>query len=124
MKRKVVPPPEVPKRRDINPRFKDRLPAMMTEICDGLIVIEPAIDRINVQLREFLDYIDFEIRRVDLEIKELEWKSKVDIAAVKEAREWRNQLTLLMEDFNIEAMTAPPANIRAMVERVSRMFGV
>jgi hypothetical protein len=116
--------PSKPVRRDINPRFKDRLPGIMTEICDGLVVIEPAIDRINIQLREFLDFLDFEIRKVDLEIKEMEWKSVVDRDAYKEAVEWKQQLVLLMEDFNVEAMTSPPENIRAMVARVSRMFGV
>jgi hypothetical protein len=99
-------------------------PVLLVAICDGLVVIEPAIDRINIQLREFLDFLDFEIRKVDLEIKEMEWKSVVDRDAYKEAVEWKQRLVLLTEDFNVEAMTSPPENIRVMVARVSRMFGV
>jgi hypothetical protein len=122
MNRKATAPPAVPKPRAINPRFKDRLPAIMTEICDGLVVIEPVIDRINVQLREFLDYLDFEIRKTDLEIRAIEWQSKVDMDSLKEAKAWLDQLQQLKTDFNIAIMTSPPATIRAMVERVTKMF--
>jgi hypothetical protein len=70
MKNKVGPQPVLKqKTRPINPKFKSRLPGIMTEICDKLLVIEPAIDQVNEQLREFLDYLDFEIRKVELEVK-------------------------------------------------------
>jgi hypothetical protein len=124
MKRKAAVPPPTPAPRPINPRFKDRLPGIMTEISDALLVIEPAIDRVNVQLREFLDYLDFEIRKTDLEIREMKWELKVDIGTLKEAESWLQQLQQLKTDFNVAVMTSPPATIRAMAERVTKMFGV
>ena len=96
----------------------------MTEISDALLVIEPAIEKVNVQLREFLDYLDFEIRKTDLEIREMKWESKVDIGTVKQAEAWLQQLQQLKTDFNVAMMTSPPATIRAMTERVTKMFGV
>jgi hypothetical protein len=116
--------PLKPERREINPHFKDRLPGIMTEICDALIVIDPAINRINIQLREFLDYLDFEINKTDLEIERMRWESKVDLAALISAESWLQQLRQLKEDFNIAAMSSPPATIRAMIDRVGKMFGV
>jgi len=116
------PSPLVP--RPINPRFKDRLPTIMNQICESLVVIEPAIDQLNVQLREFLDYLDFEIQKVDLEVKQMKWESKVDIAAVKAAESWLDELRQLKKDFNVEIMTAPPTIVRAMLDRVSKLFGV
>jgi len=124
MKRKVAVSPPPPTQRQINPRFKDRLPGIMTEISDALLVIEPAIEKVNVQLREFLDYLDFEIRKTDLEIREMKWESKVDIGTVKQAEAWLQQLQQLKTDFNVAMMTSPPATIRAMTERVTKMFGV
>jgi hypothetical protein len=124
--KKVAVPSQTPavEPRNINPRFKDRLPGIMTEICDALITIEPAIGRINVRLLEFLDHLNFEIDKTELELKHLRWESKVDIAAVRSAEAWLQQLKILKEDFNVEAMTSPPDTIRAMLDRVTRMFGV
>ena len=124
MNRKATAPPAVPKPRAINPRFKDRLPAIMTEICDGLVVIEPVIDRINVQLREFLDYLDFEIKKVDLDIQRMKWEAKVDLAKMREAEAWLQEMQQLKTDFKIDMMTSPPDTIRAMLDRVSKMFRI
>lgn len=110
--------------RPINPKFKDRLPEIMTEIGDQLLVIEPAVDRVTVVLREFLDYLDFEIQKTALEIQRLKWEPQVDLAALREAEEWLKQLAQLEEDFNVDVMTSPPKTIRAMAERVRKMFEV
>lgn len=110
--------------RPINPQFKDRLPVIMTEICDSLMVIEPAIDRVNIQLREFLEYLDFEINKTDLDIKRLQWEQKVDLPAVRELESWLQQLQQLKADFNVSVMTSPPETIRAMLDRVQKLFGL
>ena len=125
MKRSSAPravPKTVP--RPINPKFKSRLPGIMTEISDKLLVIEPAIEQVNEQLREFLDYLDFEIRKVELEIRDLSWRERVDTAAIKDAESWLKQLQKLKADFNVDVMTSPPRTIREMVDRVQKLFEV
>lgn len=121
-RRAVEEPPMVV--RPINPKFKDRLPGIMVEIVDALVVIEPAVNRMSVQLREFLDYLDFEIQKTALEIQRLEWEPQVDLPALREAKEWLKQLAQLEEDFKVDVMTSPPETIRAMLARVQRMFGL
>jgi len=115
---KPTPPPE------INAKFRDRLPAIMTEICDQLLVIEPAITRLSVQLREFLDYLDFEIKKVDLDIQRMKWEAKVDLTKMREAEAWLQEMQQLKTDFKIDVMTSPPDTIRAMLDRVSKMFRI
>ncbi|WP_029081178.1 hypothetical protein [Bradyrhizobium sp. th.b2] len=116
--------PAIPAARPINPKFKDRLPGIMTEICDSLLIIEPAIERVTVQLKEFLDYLGFEIQKTDLEIKQARWEAKVDLAAVRELEAWLQQLQQLKADFDVNAMTSPPERIRAMLDRVQKLFGL
>lgn len=122
-KSNAVVPPQLTT-RPINPQFKDRLPVIMTEICDSLMVIEPAIGRVNVQLREFLEYLNFEITKTDLDIKRLQWEPQVDLAAVRESEAWLTQLQDLKADFNVDVMTSPPETIRAMMDRVQKLFGL
>ena len=125
MKRNSAPQ-AVPKTvtRPINPKFKSRLPGIMTEISDKLLVIEPAIEQVNEQLREFLDYLDFEIHKVELEIRDLSWREMVDMAAIKDFESWLQQLHKLKADFNVDVMTSPPRTIREMVDRVQKLFEV
>jgi hypothetical protein len=113
-----IPPPE------INAKFKDRLPIIMSEICDQLLVIEPAVSRLTVQLREFLDYLDFEITKVDLSIKQMQWESKADPGQLKATEEWLQTLRDLKTDFQIDVMTSPPETLRSMVDRIQKTFGV
>jgi hypothetical protein len=115
---KPIQPPE------INAKFKDRLPAIMNEICNQLLVIEPAISRVTIQLLEFLDYLDFEIKKLDLDVRQMKWETQVDLAKLKEAEVWLERMQQLRNDFNIDVMTSPPETIRAMVDRIQKLFGV
>lgn len=119
-----VAAPKRPVVRPINAQFKDRLPIIMEEICQSLLVIEPAIERVKVQLQEFQDYLNFEIQKAALEVQRLRWEPQLDIPAVTEAEAWLKQLAKLEEDFDVDVMTSPPATIRAMLDRVQKMFGV
>jgi hypothetical protein len=118
----AAPPAEVA--RPINPMFKERLPTMMAEICDSLMVIEPAIDRVTIQLQEFLDYLNFEIQKTALHIQRLRWEPQVDLVAVREAEAWLKQLAKLEEEFDVSVMTSPPKTIREMLIRVQKLFDV
>jgi hypothetical protein len=120
----TVAPPPIEVVRPINPMFKDRIPGIMAEICDSLLVIEPAIDRVTVQLREFLDYLNFEIQKTALHIQRLRWEPQVDLEAVREAEAWLKLLAQLEEDFNVDVMTSPPKTIREMLTRVQKLFDV
>ena len=61
-------PLEAPYVREINAKFGSRLPIILEEISQSLMVIEPAVNDVAVPLREFLDYLNFEIDKVKLEI--------------------------------------------------------
>jgi len=118
----TVPKPTPP--LEINAKFKDRLPGIMNEICNQLLVIEPAISQVTIQLREFLDYLDFEIKKLDLDVRQMKWESKVDLTKIKEAEAWLQRMQQLKVDFTIDVMTSPPEAIRAMVDRIQKLFEV
>jgi hypothetical protein len=71
-----------------------------------------------------LDYVEFEIQKTDLEIKQMEWQDKVDMTQVKQSKAWLERLKQLKADFNVDVMTSPPKTIRAMLSRVEMMFEV
>lgn len=116
--------PKIPPPPPINAKFKDRLPSIIEDICDELLTIEPAVNRLTVHLQEILDYLDYEIKKVDLDLKVLKWESKADPEQLKQKEDWLQQLNQLKTDFNIDAMTSPPVTIRTMIVRFREMFGV
>lgn len=118
----AVPTPAPPP--PINAKFRDRLPAIIDDICDELLTIEPAVARLTVHLEEIQDYLDHEIKKVDLDLKVMKWESKVDPEEVKRKQDWLNELTKLKSDFHVDIMTSPPLIIRSMVTRFRQMFGV
>ncbi|MGJ4953138.1 hypothetical protein [Bradyrhizobium sp. HKCCYLS20291] len=123
MKAVIVEDPPDPVRREINPRFKSRLPVIIGRACDCLIRIEPEIKKLEVYLREFAEYLDFEIEKVRLEIEKTEWQDRVDRAQLDDAREWLAKLRQFRKEFDIDLMTTPSGYIRSMVERVETLFG-
>ena len=73
-KKKTTGPPAPVPARDINAKFKSRIPVILEEVSKSLMVIEPAVQDVTVPLREFLDYLDFEITKTSLDIKKKEWE--------------------------------------------------
>jgi hypothetical protein len=122
--KKIEQAPEHKPPREINAKFKSRLPILVEELCQSLLVLEPVIDQMTVPLKEFLDHLDFEIQRIDLDIKTKRWESVVDVEAIKADEAWLQQLRQLRADFNIEAMTAPLALTDKMISKVRDMFGM
>lgn len=108
----------------INAKFRDRLPAIINNICGELLTIEPAFTRMTVHLKEIQDYLDYEIKKVDFDLKVMKWESKVDTDDIKHKQDWLNELTKLKSDFNIDTMTSPPEIIYSMVARFRQMFDV
>ncbi|WP_315729894.1 hypothetical protein [Bradyrhizobium sp. SZCCHNRI2010] len=122
MKEALLEPPD-PVRREINPQFKSRLPAILEQVCTCLLSIEPEMRQLGIQLKEFAEYLDFEIEKVRLEIEKSEWKDRVDRAKLDDDREWLAKLRALRAEFDIDLMTSPVTLIRSMVERVQDLFG-
>ena len=86
------------------------------------MVIEPAIKELSVPLREFLDYLDFEISKLELDIKQKRWEAVVDVEEIKSEEAWLTKLQALRSDFNIDVMTSPAATVRSMLDRVRQTF--
>jgi hypothetical protein len=120
--KKADPPPIVS--REINAKFKNRIPVILEDIARSLMVIEPAVKDVTVPLREFVDYLDFEIAKVSLEIKRLEWESVVDANKVAADKAWLTQLQQLRKDFDVETMVSSVKFIRTMIERVQATFNM
>ena len=114
---------QTPVQRNINPQFQSRLPKILEEICSRLMVIEPAINELAVQLTEFREYLDFEISKTSLEISREEWKDCCDRQKLESDKKWLVKLTALRKDFDVDLMTSPVTLIRSMVKRVEETFG-
>jgi hypothetical protein len=124
MKRTSQAGPKQSQLPQINAKFQQRLPYIMNDICEELLVIEPAVNRLAVHLEEIFDYLDYEIKKVDLDLKILKLESRDDLVAIKAMEDWLNQLQQLKVDFNINVFISPPESIRAMVSRFQKMFGL
>jgi hypothetical protein len=122
-----------PELSPINPRFKERLPAIMENICQSLLIIEPEVEKMTVPLKEFLDFLEFEIQKTELRIAQEEWKDRADpeeraadrAGPVKLTadREWLQRLRELRKDFDLNVMTSSVPFIRDMLRRVQGAFG-
>lgn len=109
---------------EVNAKFKSRLPEIIEEICRGLLVIEPAVQDITVPLKEFQDYLGFEIAKIRLELAKAEWESVVDKNKVLADKAWLLCLEQLQQDFDVQKMTSSVTFIRSMVKRLQDTFDV
>jgi hypothetical protein len=108
--------------REINAKFASRLPNILDEISESLMVIEPAVNDVAVPLQEFVDFLDFEIEKTKLQIQKDAWKSIVDLNKAAEDDIWLEHLEQLRKDFDVEKMTSSVNFIRTMVDRVKQTF--
>jgi hypothetical protein len=123
-KAKIVPDPVGDPTIPINAKFQRRLPDIVNEISLQLMVIEPAIKELSVPLHEFLDYLDFEIQKIGLDIEKKRWGSVVKVEEMKSEEAWLEKLKALRADFNIDIMTSPASTVRKMLARVQQTFMV
>ncbi|MHC2552439.1 hypothetical protein [Bradyrhizobium elkanii] len=118
---KTAPPPPTPP-PSINAKFQSRLPQIIEEICKGLAVIEPAVQDVAIPLREFQDYLTFEISKVKLELERAAWDSKVDPNKVAADKAWLAKMEQLQKDFDVVRMTSSVTFIRTAVARMQDTF--
>jgi hypothetical protein len=107
----------------INAKFKDRLPDIMNEIWRSMLVIEPEIDKMLVPINEFLDHLEYEIRKAELEVAQLEWKTRVSPTELNAAKDWLSRLKKLEDDFQVDRIVATVPFTRDLLKRVQRSFG-
>jgi hypothetical protein len=126
MKRQAnkLEPPEEAYVREINAKFKSRIPHILEDISKSLVVIEPTVQDMTVPLREFLDYLDFEITKLKLDIEKNEWQSVVDVNKLNADKAWLSKLEQLRKDFDVETMTSSVTFIRSMIKRVQDTFNM
>lgn len=115
-------PPEPVMLREINAKFRARIPVILEDISGCLMVIEPAVQDVTVPLREFLDYLEFEISKVSLQIEKDAWKPIVDLNKAAEDDAWLEHLQQLRKDFDVEKMTSSVNFIQDMLRRVRNTF--
>jgi hypothetical protein len=115
-------PPDLIAFREINAKFKSRIPIILEDISKCLMVIEPAVQDVAVPLREFLDYLEFEMAKVTLQIEKDSWQSVVDINKSNSDKAWLAHLVQLHSDFDVAKMTSSVNFIRDMMKRVRETF--
>ena len=97
---------------------------MLEEISQAVLTLDPIIADVTVPLREFVDYLDFEIGKVQLDISTQKWASVVDVQKVAADEDWLRRLVDLRNEFDVEKMIASVKMLRSMVEKVQRTFEI
>ncbi|MBJ7403390.1 MAG: hypothetical protein JHD07_08870 [Bradyrhizobium sp.] len=106
--------------REINPKFRSRLPHILEDVCQQLLVIEPAMTELKVALGEFLDYLDFEIEKTAFAIDKAKQGGAASQTSSDEA--WLARLESLRKEFDADKMVSPVKLIRKMVSTVEDVF--
>jgi hypothetical protein len=113
-----------PRPQPINARFQSRLPGILEEICQQMLILEPAMNQVAVPIREFIDFLDFEIEKVTLAINQEKWESVVNVTKVASDEAWLKRLTDLRKDLDIYDLTASVPRINTLIEGVEKTFDV
>lgn len=108
----------------INARFQSRLHPMLEDICQQMLIIRPAMDKVAIPLREFIDFLDFEIEKVTLSLNQEKWESIVNVQKVANDEAWLKRLTDLRRDLDIYELTASVERIEKLVGDVENTFEV
>ena len=82
----------------------------------------PHLKAAKVSVDELLGYLDFEIDKIDLEVKRHEWQSRTNAEELKVAREWLGKLKALREEFASEKLMASTDYIDALTQRLQETF--
>jgi len=99
---RVPPKPSLP---EINPRFQEQLPEIIEEICAALSQAEPILESVKVRIQELHDYLDFEIKKAQLEVDKSEWETKLPPGQAEMAKEWLSKLKRLKDEFQADTTT-------------------
>ena len=108
----------------INARFQSRLHGMLEEICQQMLIIEPAMDKVAIPIKEFIDFLDFEIEKVTLSINQEKWESIVNVQKVANDEAWLKRLTELRNGLDIYDLMASVPRIDALVAAIEKTFDV
>ncbi|MCW2077904.1 UNVERIFIED_ORG: uncharacterized protein YjaG (DUF416 family) [Bradyrhizobium japonicum] len=108
----------------INARFQSRLQGILEDICQQMLIIEPAMDKVAIPIKEFIDFVDFEIEKVTLSINQEKWESIVNVQKVANDEAWLKRLTELRNGLDIYDLTASVPRIDGLVAAIERTFDV
>ncbi len=125
MLRKILKPPEPAVRKQpLNARFQARLPGIIEDIAQQMLVIEPAMEKVAIPIREFIDFLDFEIEKMQLSIEQQRWQSTVDVKSIAADEAWLKQLTDLRKDLDIYDLTVSVPRIDILIANINKTFTV
>jgi hypothetical protein len=82
------------------------------------------MDKVAIPLREFIDFLDFEIEKVTLALNQEKWESIVNVQKVANDEAWLKRLTDLRRDLDIYELTASVQRIDKLVGDVESTFDV
>ncbi|WLB04143.1 hypothetical protein [Bradyrhizobium elkanii] len=89
-----------------------------------MLIIEPAMDKVAIPIKEFIDFLDFEIEKVTLSINQEKWESIVNVQKVANDEAWLKRLTELRNGLDIYDLTASVPRIDALVAAIEKTFDV
>jgi hypothetical protein len=108
----------------INARFQSRIAGILEDICQQMLIIEPAMEKVAIPIREFIDFVDFEIEKTKLAIDQEKWESIVNVQKVAADEAWLKRLTDLRKDLDIYDLTASVPRIDNLVAVIEKTFDV
>ncbi|WP_316207497.1 hypothetical protein [Bradyrhizobium sp. SZCCHNR3118] len=112
------------RKQPLNARFQARLPGIIEDIAQQMLVIEPAMEKVAIPIREFIDFLDFEIEKMQLSIEQQRWQSTVDVKSIAADEAWLKQLTDLRKDLDIYDLTVSVPRIDILIANINKTFTV
>lgn len=107
---------------EINARLHDRLPTILEAICSSKFSIEPHLKEASIAVGEFLDYLDFEIEKVTLNIEKFTWASIVDVNAVTIEKAWLAKLKQLRSEFDAKGVVSSQVYLDSLTVQIRETF--
>jgi hypothetical protein len=87
-------------RREINAKFKQRLPHIFEGLSQTILKVEPHLLEAQTHVSEFRDFLEFEIMKMELQIRRDEWESRIDVTKATADMQWLADLKALLRGAN------------------------
>jgi hypothetical protein len=122
VKRRKSPPEPEPKTplRPLNAHFSGRLNAIIEGISSVYMAVYDPISNGKRFVSELHDFLSFEIAKVDLEIKQMGWESKIDPIKLAEAKEWKKRIEALKSSYPVDGIDASISFLGELKDDVER----
>ncbi|WFU52211.1 hypothetical protein QA639_21120 [Bradyrhizobium pachyrhizi] len=89
-----------------------------------MLIIEPAMDEVAIPIKEFIDFLDFEIEKATLSVNQEKWESIANMTKIANDEAWLKRLTDLRRNLDIYDLTVSVPRITRLVGQIEKTFDV